>query len=221
MSVCNDFFSAARLGLSPALASVAAPGTPDLKVPTARLRGPRARCRPFCSQSVLFLAFSSLQTLHRPRRPQREAQAEAHSHHVHERAAQRAGEGLRRDALPRHLHPGGAGAEDRPHGGARPGTRSRDTTRLGRPGLAVGAGAGGETEGSEPRGLSLSLSRGARGSGRGGLCARGRAWAHAPGYTRIRSCKVFATPAGAAGASGQCPLGRCGRCPHIINICVC
>lgn len=35
--------------------------------------------------------------------------------------------------------------------------RSQKMTRLGRPGVAVGEGAGGATEGSEPQGLALSL----------------------------------------------------------------
>lgn len=58
---------------------------------------------------------SSLQAVHGPRGIEREAKAEAHSHHVHQRATQRARARVRRDALPGHLHAGGARAEDRPH----------------------------------------------------------------------------------------------------------
>ncbi|KAL7863719.1 hypothetical protein SRHO_G00127030, partial [Serrasalmus rhombeus] len=59
----------------------------------------------------------SLQALHRPRRPEREEEAEAHPDHLHQRAAQGAREGFRRDPLPGHLHAGGARAQDRPHRG--------------------------------------------------------------------------------------------------------
>lgn len=64
---------------------------------------------------------SSLQALHRPRRTEREAEAEAHSDHVHQRAAEGAGARVRGDSLPGHLHARGARAEDRPHRGARAG----------------------------------------------------------------------------------------------------
>lgn len=63
---------------------------------------------------------SSLQNVPtQPRRlcQPREAQAEADTYNLHQRPAEGAGEGLRRDPLPRHLHPGGDRDEDRPHRG--------------------------------------------------------------------------------------------------------
>ncbi|XP_077388381.1 paired like homeobox 2Bb isoform X2 [Festucalex cinctus] len=60
------------------------------------------------------LSCSALQAVHGPRRVEREAQAEAHPDHLHQRATEGAGEGLRRDPLPGHLHARGAGAQDRP-----------------------------------------------------------------------------------------------------------
>lgn len=47
---------------------------------------------------------SALQAVYGPRGSEREAQAEAHPDHLHQRAAQGVGEGLRRDPLPGHLH---------------------------------------------------------------------------------------------------------------------
>jgi len=53
---------------------------------------------------------------HRPDVNQsREAQTAPHPHHVHQRTAQGAREGVRRDALPGHLHARGDRHEDRPH----------------------------------------------------------------------------------------------------------
>jgi len=71
-----------------------------------------SRCR--CS-------FSPVQVLLGPVRSEREAQAAADPHDLHELAAEGARARVRGDALPGHLHARGARAEDRPDGGARAG----------------------------------------------------------------------------------------------------
>ncbi|GIY34488.1 hypothetical protein CDAR_498811 [Caerostris darwini] len=59
----------------------------------------------------------SLQSVHWPRRrADGEEEAAPNPNHLHELAAQGAGEGLPGDALPGHLHQGGDCHEDRPHG---------------------------------------------------------------------------------------------------------
>lgn len=57
--------------------------------------------------------FSSIQTFYGPRRLEREAEAEADPHHVHQLAAERVGASFRRDSLPGHLHARGAGSKNR------------------------------------------------------------------------------------------------------------
>lgn len=62
---------------------------------------------------TLYSFYSSLQALHGSRRTEREAEAEAHPDHLHQRPAEGAGAGFCRNALPGHLHQRGAGSQDR------------------------------------------------------------------------------------------------------------
>lgn len=77
----------------------------------------------FIKRKQLF-PFSPLQVLLGPIWPEREEEAAAHQDHVHQLPAEGAGARVRRDALPGHLHPGGAGAEDRPDRGPSTGVPS-------------------------------------------------------------------------------------------------
>lgn len=104
--------------------------------------------------------------------------------------------------------------------------RSQKMTRLGRPAVAVGEGAGGATEGSEPQGLALSrgprsLSRGPRGSGLnrearfGGLCARkgrgARCRLHI--YSQLQS---VSHPSRRCGGTRQAPFGESADSARIL-----
>lgn len=60
-----------------------------------------------------FSFYSSLQALHGSRRTEREAEAEAHPDHVHQRPAEGAGAGFCWDALPGHLHQRRVGSQNR------------------------------------------------------------------------------------------------------------
>lgn len=77
----------------------------------------------FIKRKQLF-PFSPLQVLLGPIWPEREEEAAAHQDHVHQLPAEGAGARVRRDSLPGHLHPGGAGAEDRPDRGPSTGVPS-------------------------------------------------------------------------------------------------
>lgn len=61
-----------------------------------------------------FIPFSSsLQALHGSRRTEREAKAETHPDHLHQRPAEGAGAGFCWNALPGHLHKRRAGSQNR------------------------------------------------------------------------------------------------------------
>lgn len=80
--------------------------------------------------TAFHLVYSPLQTLHGSRRVEREEEAEAHQDHVHQRAAQGAGAGFCRDALPGYLHQRGAGAENRSDWSQSAGTQPPAPRRL-------------------------------------------------------------------------------------------
>lgn len=77
------------------------------------------------TEFIIYFFLSSLQVFLGPLGPEREAEAASHQNNLHQLSAEGAGAGVRRDSLPGHLHPGGAGPEDRFDRGPCPGEGNR------------------------------------------------------------------------------------------------
>lgn len=103
----TGFYTIYRVWIYPHLKTSTITRTPTAHCADKTARVSRRHC-------LFHSVHSSLQTLHGPRWTEREAEAEAHPDHVHQRAAEGAGAGFCWNALPGHLHPRGAGTQNRP-----------------------------------------------------------------------------------------------------------